>query len=409
MLAIPGIEPGSSADNDSARRPRADRRRTAGRGDRRRRGRARSGGLFPRARPRGSADARMLSLGARSSRVVAFHVGLLELRRRRARAEPKRRRAAEAIVALTGGSLERLTTGVRLLEAAQGRAAVDLRRQSPCHRRRNFTRRSIVDPALGACCVDIGRTAEDTLGNAVGNRGMGARAQLSPASFSSPTIITCRARTAELSLAMPEAEIHPYPVRTRWTDPALWRSDLGAASRLGRGVREVSRHSRARSVDRPRPPTTTTGRRHRMKLAAFGYLRHLALRLDGGDRFGAVPFVVFDDRHVWTALRVVGARDLVGLALDRRRARLVRRAWSTCRKGGALIAMKHRVDARHDRAGAVPAATGVCLQSELGDDAGHGRVSQAQSDRRRSRRLRQSAEEHDARRARSGRAKAAKC
>ena len=38
---------------------------------------------------------------------------------------------------------------------------------------------------------------------------------------------------AELEAALPEAQIHPYPVRTRWTDPALWRSDLGAASRLG--------------------------------------------------------------------------------------------------------------------------------------------------------------------------------
>jgi len=38
---------------------------------------------------------------------------------------------------------------------------------------------------------------------------------------------------AELSVAMPEAEIHPYPVRTRFTDPATWRSDLGAAGRLG--------------------------------------------------------------------------------------------------------------------------------------------------------------------------------
>jgi uncharacterized SAM-binding protein YcdF (DUF218 family) len=38
---------------------------------------------------------------------------------------------------------------------------------------------------------------------------------------------------AELELAIPEAEIYPYPVRTRWTDPALWRSDLTAATRLG--------------------------------------------------------------------------------------------------------------------------------------------------------------------------------
>ena len=32
---------------------------------------------------------------------------------------------------------------------------------------------------------------------------------------------------------MPEAEIHPYPVRTRFTDPDVWRSDTSAAARLG--------------------------------------------------------------------------------------------------------------------------------------------------------------------------------
>ena len=37
----------------------------------------------------------------------------------------------------------------------------------------------------------------------------------------------------ELRIALPGAQIYPYPVRTRYTDPALWRSDLGAAMRLG--------------------------------------------------------------------------------------------------------------------------------------------------------------------------------
>jgi len=32
---------------------------------------------------------------------------------------------------------------------------------------------------------------------------------------------------------MPEAQIYRYPVRTRWTDPRLWRSDVMAASRVG--------------------------------------------------------------------------------------------------------------------------------------------------------------------------------
>ena len=38
---------------------------------------------------------------------------------------------------------------------------------------------------------------------------------------------------AELQLAMPEAHIYRYPVRTRWTDPRIWRSDVLAAVRVG--------------------------------------------------------------------------------------------------------------------------------------------------------------------------------
>ena len=29
------------------------------------------------------------------------------------------------------------------------------------------------------------------------------------------------------------AAVRAYPVRTRWTDPKLWRSDITAATRLG--------------------------------------------------------------------------------------------------------------------------------------------------------------------------------
>ena len=139
--------------------------------------------------------------------------------------------AAQAIVALTGGSLERLTTGVRLLEQRKGerllisgvnRVVTDAELYSALN----------VDPAVGECCIDIGRSAEDTLGNA-SETAAWARAHR----YTNIILVTddyhMPRSQAELAVALPEAEIHPYPVRTRWTDPALWRSDLGAATRLG--------------------------------------------------------------------------------------------------------------------------------------------------------------------------------
>ena len=138
---------------------------------------------------------------------------------------------AEAIVALTGGSQERLSTGVRLLREGKGERLLISGVNRIVTDAQLFELLEI-DPDLAECCVDLGRTATDTLGNAAETAAW-ARAH----SYTRLILVTDdyhmpRSR-AELSLAMPEVEILPYPVRTRWTDPALWRSDLGAASRLG--------------------------------------------------------------------------------------------------------------------------------------------------------------------------------
>ncbi|MBX3429557.1 MAG: YdcF family protein [Hyphomonadaceae bacterium] len=147
------------------------------------------------------------------------------------RQQPEEPPAAQAIVALTGGSLQRLTTGVRLLEEQKGerllisgvnRVVTDSELYAALN----------VDPALGQCCIDIGRSAEDTLGNASETAAWARQHRYTNIILVTDDYHMPRSQ-AELSVALPEADIHPYPVRTRWTDPALWRSDLGAATRLG--------------------------------------------------------------------------------------------------------------------------------------------------------------------------------
>jgi uncharacterized SAM-binding protein YcdF (DUF218 family) len=161
---------------------------------------------------------------------IAFIVGFWGFAER-VRSTPEPPPQAEAIVALTGGSLERLSTGVRLLQERKGE------RLLISGVNRLVTDAELfevldVDPALAQCCVDLGRSADDTLGNAAETAAW-ARAHR----YTSLILVTddyhMPRSHAELSLALPEAEIHPYPVRTRWTDPKLWRSDLGAATRLG--------------------------------------------------------------------------------------------------------------------------------------------------------------------------------
>ncbi len=150
----------------------------------------------------------------------------------RVRAEPEEPPQAQAIVALTGGSLQRLTTGVRLLEERKGERLLISGVNRVVTDEELLGEALKVDSELARCCIDLGRAAEDTLGNAAETAAWARerryrRIILVTDDYHMPRSLT------ELSLAMPEAEIYPYPVRTRWTDPALWRSDLAAAGRLG--------------------------------------------------------------------------------------------------------------------------------------------------------------------------------
>jgi uncharacterized SAM-binding protein YcdF (DUF218 family) len=173
---------------------------------------------------------RSLGLWALIIAVAVFVLGFWNFAAR-VRAEPEPPPQAQAVVALTGGTFERLETGVRLLQEGKGERLL-ISGVNRIVTDEELFQALNVDPALGACCVDLGRVATDTLGNA-SETAEWARTH----NYTKIILVTddyhMPRSQAELSLAMPDVEIIPYPVRTRWTDPALWRSDLGAASRLG--------------------------------------------------------------------------------------------------------------------------------------------------------------------------------
>jgi len=148
----------------------------------------------------------------------------------RVRQKPAPPPQAEAIVALTGGSLERLSTGVRLLEEHKGERLL-ISGVNRIVTDAELYEVLSVDGELGECCIDVGRAAEDTLGNASETAAWAREHRYKSIILVTDDYHMPRSH-AELSLALPGVEIHPYPVRTRWTDPALWRSDLGAAGRL---------------------------------------------------------------------------------------------------------------------------------------------------------------------------------
>jgi uncharacterized SAM-binding protein YcdF (DUF218 family) len=126
--------------------------------------------------------------------------------------------------------MARLSTGVHLLEQRKGERLL-ISGVNRVVTDGELYHALNIDPELGACCIDIGRSADDTLGNAAETAAWAREHGYTRIILVTDDYHMPRSH-AELSVAMPEAEIHPYPVRTRYTDPELWRSDLGAASRL---------------------------------------------------------------------------------------------------------------------------------------------------------------------------------
>jgi uncharacterized SAM-binding protein YcdF (DUF218 family) len=138
---------------------------------------------------------------------------------------------ADAIVVLTGASDLRLEAAMRLLENAKGRRLL----VSGVNRK---TTRADIRALTGAakpmfdCCVDLGFTALDTIGNAR-EAAEWARASnfrriiLVTADFHMPRAVL------ELKSAMPEARIVPYPVATPTLDARHWK-------RTGEGARRMA-------------------------------------------------------------------------------------------------------------------------------------------------------------------------
>lgn len=137
---------------------------------------------------------------------------------------------ADGVVALTGASGERITAALQLLEAGKGKRLLisGVSRQ---------VTRSELQTIMGAdkpifdCCVDLGFTAANTVGNgretADWARANGYRTLiLVTADYHMP-----RARL-ELKGAMPEARVIPYPVATSELRAGAWWKSGPEAQRM---------------------------------------------------------------------------------------------------------------------------------------------------------------------------------
>lgn len=137
---------------------------------------------------------------------------------------------ADAIVALTGGSLDRLRVGVELLEAGRGKRLL-ISGVNPAATDRDISALLKLAPERLQCCVDLGRSATDTIGN-----GAETAAWARKHEFRRILLVTedyhMQRSLIELRLAMPEATFVPYPVASGLSEPSEWQDNPAQAGRL---------------------------------------------------------------------------------------------------------------------------------------------------------------------------------
>jgi uncharacterized SAM-binding protein YcdF (DUF218 family) len=171
------------------------------------------------------------AMGVVTAFVIVFGLGFFSFATSVQRAAPPLVLAeADAVVALTGGSKERLVTGMHLLAEGRGRRLL-ISGVNPAVRDEDVHALLEGAPDLIACCVDLGRQAEDTLGNASETAAWATRN-----GFTRLIIVTddyhLPRSLVELRLALPDAQLIGYPVKSRVAHARVWTSDLAAAGRL---------------------------------------------------------------------------------------------------------------------------------------------------------------------------------
>lgn len=157
--------------------------------------------------------------------------GLLAFADRIARLTPAAEPSpADGIVALTGGSDLRLEAAARLLEDAKGRRLLvsGVNRKATRHDLLGLT--GVAKPVFD-CCVDLGFTASDTIGNARETAAWARAMRYSKLILVTADYHMPRAML-ELRGALPEARVTPYAVSTPALDARHWAATGDGARRM---------------------------------------------------------------------------------------------------------------------------------------------------------------------------------
>ena len=160
--------------------------------------------------------------------VLVLALGFLWFLHRVPTEETPSDRSAEGIVVLTGGAL-RINDAVELLAAGRGRRLL-ITGVNPITHSSELARLTPRYRALFGCCIDLGHTAQNTIGNAVETRRW-TRTR----GFHSLLVVTSAYHMpraiAELSHELPDVALIEFPVLTERQRAEPWWSN-GATARL---------------------------------------------------------------------------------------------------------------------------------------------------------------------------------
>lgn len=160
---------------------------------------------------------------------------------------------AEGMVALTGGS-DRVLDAALLL--ARGKAdRLLITGVNRATRGATLAKILPVSPELFDCCVDLGYAALDTAGNARETRDWARARNITRSLIVVTSNYHMPRALAEISAAMPDVELHPFPVVSEHVNVADWASDLRVARFIGKEyVKYIGSMLRARFLSDEEAP-----------------------------------------------------------------------------------------------------------------------------------------------------------
>jgi uncharacterized SAM-binding protein YcdF (DUF218 family) len=186
---------------------------------------ATAAGPGPRRRARGL----KVSAAAAGLCVAALAAGFFWYASQVALTEPALERAADGIVALTGGP-ERIGDAVELLAAGHGKRLL-ITGVNRTTRADEISRLMPRYQLMFSCCIDLDHSAVNTIGNAIETRRWA-----NEHGFRSLVIVTSSYHMpramAELAHQMPELTLIPYPVITERQRAAPWWTSAASTKTL---------------------------------------------------------------------------------------------------------------------------------------------------------------------------------